>query len=269
MNLVRLPMPILLSALALSGCVSVMKTLHLATFNEVLLGVKANDANKVREAARQGVVFDDGIKAIDSSNICGELPLHLAIQKNNLEITQILLQEGANPNLPSEIPREPSMCQDLGILDTPAGLPPMHYAITLNKPEFAEALLFAGADPDSKTADGKTALALASDRKGFELLTAYVRSPVHLAARIGDEGSLRAAARRGDALTSRMVASNTTPLEEALLARKFRIVEFLVENAAAQEPIASTEARKAVDEYLTEASNSPVAGRLRQLATPN
>ena len=255
--------------LLLAGCVTVLKTLNLATFNEVLLAVKANDANRVREAARERVVFEEGDKAIDSTNVCGESPLHLAIQNGNLEITQILLQEGANPNLPTEAPREPSLCTDTEILGVVPGLTPMHYAIIRNKPAIAEALLFAGADSRLKTADGKTAIALADDKEGFEVLLAYLESPANLAARIGDIGALQAAVQQGDDLNVRMPVLKTTPLEDALLARSFYAVEFLTENGGAMQVINDPESLEALSEYFEEYSDSPSAAVLRQLTGTN
>lgn len=248
--------------LSLAGCASM-----LGDFNEVLVGVNKGDANKVREAARAGDTYEDGTKEINGSNICGERPLHLAIQKGHLEITEILLQEGADPDLPSDVPREPSVCKSFGILKTTPGLPPMHYAITENKPAFAEALLFAGADPEAKTDRGKTALDLARGKTGFELLVAYVESPAHLAARIGDIGSLSAAVQRGDDLNLVMPHTGTTPLEEALAARKFYAVDFLFDNGGGiQDLISSTEAIAAVSEYLDENGGTAYANRLRDMA---
>ena len=247
--------------LSLAGCASM-----LGDFNEVLVGVNKGDANKVREAARAGDTYEDGTKEINGSNICGERPLHLAIQKGNLEITEILLQEGADPDLPSDIPREPSVCKSFGILKTTPGLPPMHYAITEGRPAFAEALLFAGADPALKTAKGKTAHDLALGKAGFELLVAYIESPAHLAARTGDVGSLSAAARKGTDLNSVMSHTGTTPLEEALAARKFYVVDFLFENGGGmQETISSTAATDAVSEYLDEYNGTANAEKLRNM----
>lgn len=238
----------------------------LGDFNEVLVGVNKNDANKVREAARAGDTYEDGTKEINGSNVCGARPLHLAIQNGNLEITEILLQEGADADLSSDAPREPSLCKSFGILRTPPGLPPMHYAITENKPTFAEALLFAGADPDLTTSDGKTALDLAQNRAGFELLVAYIQSPVHLAARMGDMGELSAAVQRGADLNGKMMLTGTTPLEEALAARQFHAVDYLLENGGGtQSVITWSEAKMAVDEYLEENGDSPIASQLQQM----
>ena len=251
----------------LSGCVATMKALRLATFNEVLLGVRDNDVNKVREAAREGVVFDDGEKAIDSSNICGERPLHLAIQKGYLDITQVLLQEGADPNLASEIPREASFCESMNTARAPAGAPPLHYAIKQNRPEFAEAVLFYGGDPNLTDGSGKTALELAVDRKGFELVVAYIQSPAHLAARKGDIGQLRSIARENGDLGSTMPIKNTTPLEEALLEQRFYVVDYLLENGSDVGLISTTEARAAIQDYIDEHGETQHAQRLRQLGS--
>lgn len=249
----------------LGGCVATLKALHLATFNEVLIGVQKNDANKVREAAREGVVFDDGEKAIDSSNICGERPLHLAIQKGNLEIVNILLQEGADPNRPSELPREPSMCESLNILDTPSGYPALHYAIWNNKPRFAEAILFSGANPVVKTTNGKDALVLADGKDGFELVTAYLDSPAHLAARTGNIGSLRESIDAGTDSRSIMPLTGRSFLDEALLAGQYFIVDFLLANEGAVSGLRSSEIAEAIDEYVLQNPGSAHAEQLRGL----
>ena len=248
-----------------TGCVATLKALNLATFNEVLIGVQKSDANKVREAAREGVVFDDGQKAIDSSNICGERPLHLAIQKNNLEIVNILLQEGADPDLPSELPREPSMCESLNILDTPAGFPALHYAIWDNKPDIAESLLFAGADPATSTSDGKNALQLAADKTGFERVEAYLHSPAHLAARTGDIATLRSSVAAGTQATAILSFNGRSLLDEALLSRHYFVVDYLLAQGGTRSGLGSTEVAEAVDEYLLQNPDSPYDEALRQL----
>lgn len=249
-----------------TGCVATMKALNLATFNEVLLGVQANDANKVREAAREGVVFDDGEKAIDSSNICGERPLHLAIQKNNLEIVTILLQEGADPNLPSELPREPGMCQRLNILDTPSGYPALHYAIWASKPDFAEAILFAGADPSLATTDGQKPLDLASGDEGFERVEAYLRSPAHLAARTGDIATLRSSVEAGTSPTAVLELNGRSLLDEALLAGHYFVVDYLLAENGAYSGLRSGEVADAIGEYRLQNPDSPHDAALGALA---
>lgn len=258
---------LILTVPALTGCIATMKALRLATFNEVLLGVRDNDVNKVREAAREGVVFDDGEKAIDSSNICGERPLHLAIQNGYLDITQVLLQEGADPNLASEIPREASFCESMNNERTPAGAPPLHYAIKKNRPKFAEAVLYYGGNPNLKDGNGKTALDLASDKEGFELIVAYMQSPAHLAARNGDIGQLREIHRSSTRLSTRMPIRNTTPLEEALLQQRFDVVDYLLENGGDSEAITTTESQQAIQDYIEENGDTPLSRKLEQLGS--
>jgi ankyrin repeat protein len=249
-------------AIALSGCIATMKALHLATFNEVLIGVMKNDPNKVREAAREGVVFDDGDKAIDSSNLCGERPLHLATQKGNLEIVEILLQEGADPELPSELPRSTSLCEDQRM---PSGYPSLHYAIWDGKSRIAEAILFSGANPKAKTSDGKGALALAEGKQGFELVTAYLASPAHLAARTGDIGSLRATIDAGAGPNSIMSATGRSVLDEALLASQYFVVDYLLVNEGAVSGLRSPEVAQAIDEYALQNPGSAYAEQLQEL----
>ena len=252
-------------AIVLSGCIATMKALRLATFNEVLIAVRENDPNKVRIAAREGVVFDDGEKAIDSSNICGERPLHLAIQKGNLEIVTILLQEGADPDLLTELPRETSLCDNPNLGMAPPGYPALHYAVWENEPAMAEAILFAGADPSLTIPDGKDAKAMVKEKEGFEVVDRYLDAPAHLAARTGDVGALQAALDAGADPAAMLEGSGRTPLDEALLAGEYYIVDLLLAANGAHSGIDAVEFGDAADEYLTQNPDSAYASQLRQL----
>lgn len=243
-------------AIALGGCV---------TWNEVLVGVKDNDPNKVRDAARAKNMFD-GVLEINKSNVCGSLALHLATTNNNPEIVRILLQEGANPNLPAEVPREPSFCESLGDDRPPPGAPPLHYAILRGVPVIAEELLFFGADPELRDGSGRTALQLARDRDGMEKIVAYIESPLHLAARTGNMEDLTGALASGADTNERMALSGTTPIEEALLQRRWFVVDYLLQHGAGQQTVLSSpDVQLAIGEYLEEQPNSPHAPSLRAL----
>ena len=259
--LVRLFVVVVLASEA-TGCASM-----LGDVNQVLAAVNKEDANKVRETAREGLSYEDGTPKIDGTNVCGERPLHLAIQKSNLEIVQILLQEGADPNLPSEVPREPSICRSFGLVTTPPGLPPLHYAITSAKPRLAEALLLGGADPMRTTPSNETALDLAQSKVGLEMLVAYMRSPLHLGARTGDIGKLRGALNGGAAVDGVLDVVGTTPIEEALLSRRWYVADFLLDHGAGtQSRLSSDRVGAAIAEYLAENPSSKHAERLRRLA---
>ncbi len=84
--------------------------------------------------------------------------LHSATAAGRLEIAQVLLANGANPNLKAD--------QDFR---------PLHEAAANGRLEFAEALLEAGADINARTADGKTPVAFALEHKKEEM-AAFLRS---------------------------------------------------------------------------------------------
>ncbi len=252
----------LLSACALAfGCASM-----LGDINPVLMAVTKEDANRVREAARLGETYEDGTPKIDGSNVCGERGLHLAVQQNNVEITRILLQEGADPDLPSEVPREPSLCESLGLTHTPAGYPPLHYAISTARPRIAEALLMGGADPMLTTPAGQNAADLARGKAGLEELVAYMESPLHLGAKTGDLGKLREAVDRGAEVDGVLPVVGTTALEEALLSRRWYVVDFLLQHGAgSQSTVAGDDVLDAAAEYAAAQPDSPHTGRVRAL----
>lgn len=248
--------------LPVSGCVSVDR------IDTVLAGVMTHDVNKIRAMARTQAVDERGEKAVDGSNICGVRPLHMAIDKGHLDSVQVLLQEGANPNLPADIPREPKFCSPDYYRFTlvPAGSSPLHYALSRANREMAEALLFAGANPNLTDAEGRTAMELAS-KQGYSTLVAYMASPVHVAARAGDLGTLQRSVAHGAALSEPLAGTGPTPLEEGLVARKWYAVEFLLQNGAGPlSAVYSNEVRNAAKEYLVENPSSEFAAGVRRIA---
>jgi ankyrin repeat protein len=91
------------------------------------------------------------------------LPLHFAIEKNNLELVTLLLEKGANPNYPNlhiHVPLERAVKQkntemvrllleyDADPNHKIAHSSLLHYAISVNELEIAELLLIHGADPE-------------------------------------------------------------------------------------------------------------------------
>ncbi|XP_005534272.1 PREDICTED: NF-kappa-B inhibitor beta [Pseudopodoces humilis] len=79
---------------------------------------------------------------LESVNYDGYTPLHVAVLRRDLELVQLLLRAGADPDRP-----EPS-----------CGRSPLHLAVEAQSPEVAECLLRGGARPDPRTFSGFTPL---------------------------------------------------------------------------------------------------------------
>lgn len=90
---------------------------------------------------------------IPSSNGFKVAPLHSSVAAKSLEITQMLLDHGAKPNV---------MQQN--------DVTPLHEAAHNNSPAIAKALLKAGADKSLKSTDGKTAMDYAKEIDSKEII---------------------------------------------------------------------------------------------------
>jgi ankyrin repeat protein len=90
---------------------------------------------------------------IPSSNSFKVAPLHSSVAAKSLEITRMLLDNGARPNV---------MQQN--------DVTPLHEAAHNNSPTIAQALLNAGADKTLKTTDGKTAMDYAKEIDAKEII---------------------------------------------------------------------------------------------------
>jgi ankyrin repeat protein len=252
---------VVVTTLLLAAC-------SLGKYNQVLVGVREHDLNRIRAAARAGTIDERGERDIDRSNICGARALHLAIQEGHVDSLEVLVQEGANLNLPSDAPREPSFCASASstVELVPPGYPPLHYALKRGNLKMAEVLLFAGADISKTDPEGRTALALARERPGFERLASYMAAPVHLAARVGDLGALRRLHAAGAPLDSPLAPNGPRPLEVALEARQWPAVEFLIlQNADAFEQLYSADARQGARDLLLENPGSAIEERVKRL----
>ncbi|HZY79426.1 MAG TPA: ankyrin repeat domain-containing protein [Cyclobacteriaceae bacterium] len=90
---------------------------------------------------------------IPSSNSFKVAPLHSSVAAKSLEITQLLLDHGAKPNVFQQ-----------------SDVTPLHEAAHNNSPAIAKALLKAGADKSLKTSDGKTAMDYAKEIDAKEII---------------------------------------------------------------------------------------------------
>jgi len=154
---------LLLGSGLLSACAGVI-----GATSPVMAAVLAGNPDRVRAVAGGGHVHPDGTLDVNAVNLCGDRPLHLAIQGGHLEIVQILLEKGADPDLPSETQR--SGCIRYWSVTAPTGYPALHYAILAARPALAEAILRGGADPCLTIPSGQTAVDLARSGTGMEAL---------------------------------------------------------------------------------------------------
>ena len=96
-------------------------------------------------------LLNNNIPQIRSQN--GRFPIHEAIKTKQFDLTQLLLQRGADPN-----------CQ------TDKGDTPLHFAIAIGFDEFCLLLLENGADPDIQNSFGQTSLHVASKFGNIRIL---------------------------------------------------------------------------------------------------
>jgi ankyrin repeat protein len=82
---------------------------------------------------------------INTRNIRGHAPIHLATVKGNSDVVQLLLENGA----------------DVNVVGTDSGCTSLHYATSLGHVDLCELLIRYGADTDAQTAKLETPLHLA------------------------------------------------------------------------------------------------------------
>lgn len=91
---------------------------------------------------------------IASNNDFKVAPIHSSVAAQSLEITQMLLDHGANPNAQQQ-----------------NDVTPLHASAHNNTPVIAKALLKAGANKHLKTKDGKTAMDFAMEIDAKEIMS--------------------------------------------------------------------------------------------------
>ncbi|NWS22530.1 ANKK1 protein, partial [Pachyramphus minor] len=162
---------------------------------------------------------------VNSQVVCGYTPLIMAVQKRLPEICSVLIERGADPNVPDEDGWTPlHFAAQNGddrivrlLLDHQArvnaqehdGWTPLHLAAQNNFENVARVLLSRQADSNTQEADGKTAL--------------------HVAACFGHVGLVKLLASQGADL-ERKQKNHRTPLHVAVERGKFRVVHYLLKN---------------------------------------
>lgn len=194
--------------------------------------------------------YGAGINTIRDS--AGRTALHWALKKQADDYAALMLQRGADPNLPDSAGRTPVRYAvetratwsllllilrgaDINKADA-AGLSPLAQAVSSNDLRHAEILLWAGANPATAgPASGEMAALLADySRPGMPLaseassgLPGFVRNPVHDAARRGDFPMLEKLLTQGPGANVRD-EKGRTPLHEAISAGQAEVVFYLL-----------------------------------------
>lgn len=113
--------------------------------------IAQGNVNEVRRLLRFRPQID--VNTVDSH---GDRPLEGAVRIRNAQIVQLLLENGANPNLIMSSGMTP-------------GMTPLMYAVSLGNPEIVELLLQYGADRDAIFNDNKAQGG--RDRKAIDFLS--------------------------------------------------------------------------------------------------
>ncbi|MDP8225202.1 MAG: ankyrin repeat domain-containing protein [Candidatus Lernaella stagnicola] len=131
-----------------------------------------------RRKLRRGKTFQKDItKSETSLQSKGAAPLHLAAKTGNGKIISLLLESGADPNLPDQLGRTSlhygaiyGHAEAVGLLITKTnvrqkskrGWEPLHFAVNGNKADTVRVLLKRGASPDAPGRGGVTPLMIAA-----------------------------------------------------------------------------------------------------------
>ncbi len=177
--------------------------LHLAT--------ESRDTEIVRLLISSGALLNE-------KDEYGKTPLHLATESSDTEIVRLLISSGALLNEKDEY-----------------GNTPLHLAAQHGTVEIIKLLLLRGADIHIKNNWGYTAQDGAFNRK-TELAHAvkreFRRTPLHLAAKIGDETAVKMFLETGADVNARDKKTGETPLHLASYYNHLLIAKILLENGA-------------------------------------
>ncbi|WP_425385309.1 ankyrin repeat domain-containing protein [Wolbachia endosymbiont (group B) of Schoenobius gigantella] len=131
--------------------VEVLKQKQLNLDKELLIAAEKGDLEKVRESIRRGA-------NVNIQDRQGWTPLFWAIQKNNFNIVELLLDNNA----------------DIKVKDN-EGWTPIHWAVQLGSLDVVKRLVERGADVNALTADGRTPYDLAINQN-YREIKEYLRS---------------------------------------------------------------------------------------------
>jgi ankyrin repeat protein len=157
---------------------SVMKGDEIST--DILLQYGANPnivATDILDIANTLDVMDDDLDNIMELDYVGKSPLHIAIEQDNLEMVELLLEYNANTEIPTSNREYPvhlasqlvnnenimELLIDYGVNvnhQDDFGRTALHYAIMNGNITMMEMLIEAGADPNIRDENGRTPLHL-------------------------------------------------------------------------------------------------------------
>ncbi|WCR59753.1 MAG: Phosphocholine transferase AnkX [Wolbachia endosymbiont of Ctenocephalides felis wCfeF] len=134
--------------------VEVLKQKQLDLDKELLIAAGKGDIEKVRDSIRQGA-------NVNVQGKQGWTPVFWAIQKNNFNIVELLLNNNA----------------DIKVKDN-EGWIPIHWAVQLGSLDVVKRLVERGADVNASTADGRTPLDIAKDQ-GYNNIVNYLEEELN------------------------------------------------------------------------------------------
>jgi len=140
------------------------------------------DMSKVQDLIKRGA-------DVDAKDNDGDTPLHLATERNFIEIAKLLIERGADVNAKNSWGETPlhmasyhnrieiaKLLLDAGA-DVEAknmfGMTPLYFTDTIKKIKLAQLLLERGANPMTKANHGKTPFSKAKSKQMRELLQKY------------------------------------------------------------------------------------------------
>lgn len=179
-----------------NGCLNVLKILPqcvtLKKFIKTVLYIACttNNLDLLQDVLKQNIYPN----LINSYNIAGNPPLHLALKNNaTIELILLLLQHGANPNsktihvggtslhVAARFSTRPEVIQlflhanaNLSETLTSQGATPLHMAAYGNNPVALKILLTHGIDINIKAADGKTAFQSLNNKTNPEIIKIWL-----------------------------------------------------------------------------------------------
>lgn len=155
----------LLGTLCLSFLISAVGPMWLAGERPLHSAASLGSASLVR-------VFVE-IYDVDTKTRSGHTALYLAARGGHAEVARVLVEAGADVNIPQR-----------------RGLTPLHTAVLNGHAEVARVLVEAGADVNARTEAGSTALGVVQRRNYQEIVKLLEEAGAHFAVNTGDAARL-------------------------------------------------------------------------------